>query len=56
MNLLRDNINTIKKTEHLTDANKEIGLEVNAEETKYEYMLLPCHRNARKNHDIKVTN
>jgi hypothetical protein len=35
MNLLGDNIETIKKnTETLTDASKEIGLEVNIEKTK----------------------
>jgi hypothetical protein len=39
VNLLGDNIDTIKKnTETLTDACKEVSLEVNAEKTKY--MLL----------------
>jgi hypothetical protein len=39
INLLEDNIYAIKKnTETLTDASKEVGLEVNAEKTKY--MLL----------------
>jgi nitrous oxide reductase len=34
VNLLGDNIDTIKKnTETLTDANKDVGLEVNAEKT-----------------------
>jgi hypothetical protein len=34
MNLLGDNIDTIKKSaETLTDASKEVGLEVNTEET-----------------------
>jgi hypothetical protein len=34
--VLRDNMCTIKKnTETLIDANKEVGLEVNAEKTKY---------------------
>jgi hypothetical protein len=38
-NLLGDNIDAIKKnTETLLDATKEVGLEVNAEKTKY--MLL----------------
>jgi hypothetical protein len=45
VNLLDDNIDTIKKnTVTLTDANKEISLEVNSEKSKY--MLLSCHRNA----------
>jgi hypothetical protein len=45
VNLLGDNIDTIKKhTETLIDASKEVGLEVNAEKTKY--MLLSYHQNA----------
>jgi hypothetical protein len=36
VNLLRDNMDTIKKnTETLIDASKEVGLEINAEKTKY---------------------
>jgi hypothetical protein len=36
VNLLADNINTIKKnTETIIDARKEVGLEVNAERSKY---------------------
>jgi hypothetical protein len=35
VNLLRDNIDTIKKdTETLIDASKEVGLEINVEKTK----------------------
>jgi hypothetical protein len=45
VNLLGDNIDAIKKnTETLIDANKEVGLEVNTETTKY--MSLPSHQNA----------
>jgi hypothetical protein len=39
INLLGDNIDTIKKTEALIDASKELSLEVNTEKTKY--MLSP---------------
>jgi regulator of replication initiation timing len=36
VNILGDNIDTIKKNiKTLIDANKEIGLEVNTERTKY---------------------
>jgi hypothetical protein len=42
--LTGDNLDTIKKnTETLSDASKEVGLEINAEKTKY--MLLSHHRN-----------
>jgi hypothetical protein len=55
VNLLGDNIETIKKnTQTLTDASKEVGLEVNTEKTKY--MLLSRHKKAGRNHDIKIGN
>jgi hypothetical protein len=41
MNILRGNIGTIKKIiETLTDATKEVGLDVDAENTKYVYCCL----------------
>jgi hypothetical protein len=53
MNLLGDNIDTMKKnTEMLTDASKEVGLEINTEKTKY--MLLPHHQNAGQNHGMRL--
>jgi hypothetical protein len=52
-NLLGDDIDTIKKhTETIISARKEVGLEVNAEKTKY--MLLSRHQNAGQNQNIKV--
>jgi hypothetical protein len=43
--LLGDNIDTIKKNiETVTEAGKKVGLEVNAEKTKY--MLLSRQQNA----------
>jgi hypothetical protein len=48
VNQLGDNIDAIKKnTETLIDASKEVGLEVNAEKTKY--TLLSRHQNAEQN-------
>jgi hypothetical protein len=47
VNIVGDNIVTIKKnTQTLTDARKEIGLDVNKEKTKY--MSLSRHQNAGK--------
>jgi hypothetical protein len=46
VNLLADNIDTIRKTETLTDASKEVGLEVNTEKTKY--TLLAHHQNTEQ--------
>jgi hypothetical protein len=48
-------LSTMKEnTEDLIAASEEVGLEVNAEKTKY--MLLSRHQNANKNHDIKIPN
>jgi hypothetical protein len=41
-------------TETSTEASKAVGLEVNAEKTKY--MLLSHHQNAEQNHDLKIAN
>ena len=55
VNLLGDNIDTIKKsTQDLIDASKEVGVEVDTEETKY--MLLSRLQNAGQNHDINIEN
>jgi hypothetical protein len=53
VNLLGDNIDTIKKnTETLIDANKEVGLEINVEKTKY--IMLSHHQNVGQNQGIKI--
>jgi hypothetical protein len=55
VDLLGDKIDTIKKnTQTLIDASKEVGLEANAESSKY--MLLSRHQNVGKNHDTKTAN
>jgi hypothetical protein len=55
VNLLGDNIDTIKKnTETFINASKEVGLEINAEKTKY--ILLSRHQNAGQNSDIQIGN
>jgi hypothetical protein len=55
VNLQGDNMDTINKnTETLTDASKEVGLEVNIEKTKY--MLVSHDQNAGQNQDIKIGN
>jgi hypothetical protein len=55
LNKLGCNIVTTKKnTEALTDASKQLGLEVCTEKTKY---TLTCrHHNARQYHNIKIAN
>jgi hypothetical protein len=55
VNILDRSIHTIKKhTEALVVASKEIGLEVNAEKTKY--MVMSRDQNAGQNHNIKIDN
>jgi hypothetical protein len=53
--MLGNNIDTVKKrTETLSDASKEVDLEVNAEKTKY--MFLSLHQNAGQNRGIQIAN
>jgi hypothetical protein len=44
----------MRKTENLIDSRKDVGLEVNAEKTRY--MLMSHHQTARQNRDIKIVN
>jgi hypothetical protein len=55
VNLLGDNLDSVKKnTETLTDASKEVGLEINVEKTTY--MLLSRQQNVGQNRDMKIAN
>jgi hypothetical protein len=55
VNMLGGSIHAIKRnTEALVDTSKEIGLEVNAEKTKY--MVMSGDRNGGQNYNIKLDN
>jgi hypothetical protein len=55
INLLADSVNTIKEyTEILLEASRDIGVEINAEKTKY--MIISRHPNSGQNHNIRIVN
>jgi hypothetical protein len=55
VNLLGDSVNTIKETsETLLEASRDIGLETNAEKTKY--MILSGHTNSGQHQNIRIAN
>jgi hypothetical protein len=55
VNLLSDSINTMKEnTETLLEGSRDIGLEINAEKTKY--MIMSRHQNSGQNQTIRIAN
>jgi hypothetical protein len=55
VNVLGGNVHAVQKnTEALVAAAKEIGLEVNADKTKY--MVMSRDQNAGRNHNIRIDN
>ena len=55
VNILGGNLHTAKRnTESLVVTSKEIGLEVNADKTKY--MIVPRDQHAGRSHNIKTDN
>jgi hypothetical protein len=55
VNLLGDSVSTIKENrETLLGAGRNIGLEINAEKTKY--MIMSRHPNSGQNQNIRIAN
>jgi hypothetical protein len=55
VNLLDDSVNTIKEnSETLLEVSRDIGVEINAEKTKY--MIMSRHPNSEQNQNIRIAN
>ena len=55
VNILEGSVHTVKKNaEALVVASKDIGLEVNADKTKY--MIMSRYQNAGRSHSMKTDN
>jgi hypothetical protein len=55
INLLGSSINTIKENnETLLEVSRNVGLEINAEKTKY--MIISLHLNSGQNQNIRIAN
>jgi hypothetical protein len=55
VNLLGDSVNTVKEnSETILEASRDIGLEINAEKTKY--MSMSRHPNSGQNQNISIAN
>jgi hypothetical protein len=55
VNLLANSINTIKENKKtFLGASRDIGLEINTEETKY--MIMSHHLNSGQNHNVRIVN
>jgi hypothetical protein len=55
VNLVDDSINTAKEnTKTLLEASRDVGVEINAEKTKY--MIMSLHPNSGQKQNIRIAN